>query len=91
MSSPSTTSLKKPKRGHGIATVVTAVLDGDHTTETIGTLASAVIVLITLMGGRYAQAAAKYRDALSPQEKALLAEVAKTALDRSSPPVRPVR
>lgn len=81
----------------GLVAVLTAVLDGDHTTETIGALASAVVVLVTLMGGRYAQAAARFKNVLTPQERALIAQAAAAGLDRldrpspPAPPVRPVR
>lgn len=49
-----------------IVALVTAVLDGDHTPETLTALATATIVLATTIYGRMKQAAAMYRDAPSP-------------------------
>lgn len=49
-----------------IIALITAVLDGDHTPETLTALATAVIVLATTIYGRMQQAAAIYRDAPSP-------------------------
>jgi hypothetical protein len=46
-----------------IVALVTAVLDGDHTPETLIALATATIVLSTTIYGRMKQAAALYRDA----------------------------
>lgn len=44
-----------------VVAAVTAVLEGDHSQETLLAGAGAVAVLLTLMGGRFAQAAALYR------------------------------
>lgn len=41
--------------------LVAAVLDGDHSQETLVALAGAVIALCTTIAGRYVQAAAIYR------------------------------
>lgn len=49
-----------------IVALVTAVLDGDHTPETLTALATATIVLATTIYGRMVQAAALLRDAPSP-------------------------
>jgi hypothetical protein len=49
-----------------IAALVSAVLNGDHTPETLTALATATIVLATTIYGRMKQAAAVYRDAPSP-------------------------
>jgi len=49
-----------------IVALVTAVLDGDHTPETLVALATATILLATTIYGRMRQAAAVYRDASSP-------------------------
>lgn len=49
-----------------IVGLVTAVLDGDHTPETLTALATATIVLATTIYGRMKQAAAMLRDAPSP-------------------------
>jgi hypothetical protein len=46
----------------GVAALVSAVLGGDHTAETIGALASAAIVLVATIAGRFAQAYAIYRN-----------------------------
>lgn len=45
-----------------IVALVTAVLDGDHTPETLVALAAAVITLATTLWGRFMQAYAIYRD-----------------------------
>jgi hypothetical protein len=45
----------------GVAALVAAVLDGDHSQETLVALAGAVITLCTTIAGRFAQAAAIYR------------------------------
>jgi hypothetical protein len=45
----------------GIAAIVTAILNGDHSTETVASLAGAVVTLCTTIGGRMAQAAAALR------------------------------
>ena len=44
-----------------VVALVTAVLNGDHTPETISALAGAVIILATTVIGRMNQAAAVYR------------------------------
>lgn len=49
----------------GVVALVAAVLHGDHSEETITALIGAIATLLTLMGGRYAQAAAALRDAPS--------------------------
>jgi hypothetical protein len=49
-----------------IVALVTAVIDGDHTPETLTALATATIVLATTIYGRMVQAAAVFRDAQSP-------------------------
>lgn len=49
-----------------IVGMVTAVLDGDHTPETLVALVTATIVLATTIYGRMKQAAALLRDAPSP-------------------------
>src|SRR3954470_21450362 len=49
-----------------IVALVTAVLDGDHTPETLTALATATIVLATTIYGRMVQAAALLRNAPSP-------------------------
>lgn len=49
-----------------IVTAVTAVLHGDHTPETLFAGAGAVVVLVTYLAGRYAQAVAVFRDSPSP-------------------------
>lgn len=49
--------------------IITSILDGDHTPETIWSIVGALATLLTLMGGRYAQAAAQLRsfgDAIHP-------------------------
>jgi hypothetical protein len=48
-----------------IAALVTAVLNGDHSAETLTALAGAVITLATTLAGRFAQAYAIYRDSPS--------------------------
>jgi hypothetical protein len=45
----------------GVAALVSAVLGGDHTAETLGALASAAVVLVATIAGRFAQAYAIYR------------------------------
>ena len=40
--------------------IVTAILHGDHSSETLMSFGGAIATLVTLMGGRYLQAAAKY-------------------------------
>jgi hypothetical protein len=52
----------------GIVALVAAVLDGDHTEETIASLVGAVLLAVRMMDGRYKQAAAIYRDAPSPRQ-----------------------
>lgn len=42
-----------------VAALVAAVLNGDHTTETITALIGAVITLVTVLQGRYGQAQAR--------------------------------
>lgn len=49
-----------------IVALVTAVLDGDHTPETLTALGTAAVVLATTVYGRMVQAAALLRDAPSP-------------------------
>lgn len=49
-----------------LVTAVTAVLHGDHTPETLAAGAGAVLVLVTYLAGRYAQAVAIVRDSPSP-------------------------
>lgn len=49
-----------------IVALVTTVLDGDHTPETLVALATATILLATTIYGRMRQAAAVYRDSPSP-------------------------
>lgn len=44
-----------------LVAAVTAVLDGDHSTETIAALAGAVLTVITILAGRYLQNAARLR------------------------------
>jgi hypothetical protein len=51
----------------GLVALITAVLDGDHTAETITALVLSALSLLTLMAGRYAQAYAIDRDAPAPQ------------------------
>lgn len=46
--------------------LVTAVLDGDHSQETITALILSAITFVTLMAGRFAQAYALLRDTPSP-------------------------
>lgn len=53
-----------------IVALVTAVLNGDHTPETLTALATATIVLATTIYGRMKQAAAVFRDAPSPLQGA---------------------
>jgi hypothetical protein len=50
----------------GVAALVSAVLGGDHTAETVGALASAAIVLVATIAGRFAQAYAIYRNPPTP-------------------------
>lgn len=59
-----------------LVTAVTAVLHGDHTPETLAAGAGAVLVLVTYLAGRYAQATAVLRDSPSPAAaiRALAAE-----------------
>lgn len=45
----------------GLVALVTAVLDGDHSQETITALVLTAVTVWTLMGGRYLQAAAANR------------------------------
>lgn len=45
----------------GFVALLTAVLHGDHSAETIAALLGAVTTLVTTIGGRMAQAAAIYR------------------------------
>ena len=52
----------------GVVGLVTAVLNGDHTSETITALVTATLVLATTIYGRMHQAAAVYRDAPSPMQ-----------------------
>lgn len=59
-----------------IAALVAAVLNGDHTPETLVALGGAVATLVTYMGGRYAQAAALLRDAPSPARPVAVGGVA---------------
>lgn len=47
-----------------VLALTTAVLKGDHSTETLVLLVSAVGVLIRVIDGRYKQAAAIYRDSV---------------------------
>lgn len=54
-----------------IASLVTAVLNGDHTPETLTTLATATIVLATTIYGRMKQAAAVFQSAPSPLQGTL--------------------
>jgi ABC-type transport system involved in cytochrome bd biosynthesis fused ATPase/permease subunit len=49
-----------------IVALVSAVLDGDHTPETLVALATATIILATTIYGRMKQAAAVYHNATSP-------------------------
>lgn len=42
-----------------VAAIVTAVLEGDHTPETLGALAAAVLAFWKVMDGRYKQATAR--------------------------------
>lgn len=67
-----------------IVALVTAVLDGDHTPETITTLVTATIVLATTIYGRMKQAAAAYRDAPSSLQGVV------EALDKLNAPLDPV-
>jgi len=53
-----------------IVALVTAVLNGDHTPETLTALGTATVVLATTIYGRMKQAAAVYRDAPSPLQGA---------------------
>jgi hypothetical protein len=49
-----------------LVAAVTAVLHGDHSIETVMSGGGAVVILVTYMAGRYAQATALLRDARSP-------------------------
>jgi hypothetical protein len=49
-----------------IVALVSAVLDGDHTLETLTALATATILLATTIYGRMKQASAVYHNATSP-------------------------
>lgn len=64
----------------------TAVLNGDHTIETITALAGAVAVLVTTIEGRYRQAAAIYR---SGGPVAVLDVVDRALGDQGDPTVPP--
>lgn len=44
----------------GLIALVTAVLDGDHSEETITALILAAVTVVTMLAGRYAQAVAAY-------------------------------
>jgi hypothetical protein len=44
----------------GLIALVTAVLNGDHSQETITSLVLMTVTVVTLMGGRYLQAAMAY-------------------------------
>jgi hypothetical protein len=46
--------------------LVTAVLDGDHSQETVTALILSAVTFITLMAGRFAQAYAMLRERPSP-------------------------
>lgn len=59
-----------------VVAAVTAVLHGDHTPETLAAGAGAVVVLVTYLAGRYAQAVAIFRD--SPSPAAALRELSMT-------------
>lgn len=48
--------------------LVTAVLQGDHSQETITAMILSAVTFATLMAGRFAQAYALLRDAPSPQQ-----------------------
>lgn len=73
-----------------IVALVTAVLDGDHTPETLTALATATIVLATTIYGRMKQAAAMFRDAPSPLQGAVEAlGVVNAPLDPPSDPLPP--
>lgn len=72
-----------------IVALVTAVLDGDHTPETITALVTATIVLATTVYGRMKQAAAVYRDAPSPLQGISDAVDVINAPLEPPPPVKP--
>jgi hypothetical protein len=64
---------------------------GAHDTETIVAFGTAVITLVTVLAGRFAQAAAAYRDAPSPKQKAQvtvdeLAELLGEFASKQNPP-----
>jgi hypothetical protein len=65
----------------GIVALITAVLNGDYTEETLMALAGAVITLVTTLIGRFAQAYAILRDSPSPLQGAA------DALDAINAPV----
>lgn len=48
----------------GVATIVTAIMNGDHTEETIAALAAAVLTLYKVLDGRYNQATAQVTTAI---------------------------
>jgi hypothetical protein len=66
-----------------IVALITAVLNGDHTLETLTALVTATILLSTTIYGRMRQAAAVYRDASSPIQGVL------EAVDVVSAPLPP--
>lgn len=51
-----------------VAALVAAVVDGDHTPETLGALAAAAIAFYKVMDGRYRQAAAAVPRAIVPAD-----------------------
>lgn len=67
-----------------IVALATAVIDGDHTPETITALVTATIVLATTIYGRMKQAAAAYRDAPSSLQGVV------EALDKLNAPLESV-
>jgi hypothetical protein len=54
----------------GVVAIVTAILNGDHSSETIASLAAAVFTLCTTIGGRMYQAAQLLRGAAPYVESA---------------------